>query len=332
MQTQANELVVAREDARHDDALPITFSPSFLKSESKDFFWLVGRRNGEEVFVQPVLRYKKAIFNFARFPDAPFSRMPTSATEEREFLDACAAHLRSADCDFIMQSSTTAVFRAVPTGATAIPFGTYRIDLTQPTEVLFKGLHPKHRNSINGASKKGCTVRPLRTDELDLAFDIISGSFQRSGGHFINREKFHQQYENFGSHVLTMGVFSSEGVIQGCGIFPYTKATALYLHGGSVPAPVSGAMNLLHWQAILQFKELGVEVYDFVGARVSPAPGSRFEGIKNFKARFGGQFLQGYMWRLPFSAFKFSLFKIVFRLIANGQGDIIDQELRPRAA
>lgn len=326
MHSHASAFDVVRQAASHDDALPITFSPKFLGSESADHYWLLGKRNGRLVFTQPVLAYRKAIFRFARLPDAPFSSVPTTAEEERDFLDACVAYLRKAGCDFIMQSNTTAVFRAIPSGATGIPFGTYRIDLSKTPEVLSKELHPKHRNGVNGATKKGCTVRPLGGNELNAAFDVINGSFQRTGGRFMLREKFLQQHNNFGENVLSLGVFSEEGLLQGCGIFPYTKPAALYLHGGSVAAPVSGAMNLLHWHAILHFRQLGVATYDFVGARYSPLPGSRFDGIKKFKARFGGEFYQGYMWRLPFSTIKYSLFKVIFKLIANGQGDIIDQE------
>ena len=61
---------------------------------------------------------------------------------------------------------------------------------------------------------------------------------------------------------------------------PFSNHSAYYVYGGSVPEPTRGAMNLLHWEAIQIFRELGVKRYDFVGVRIDPEKGSKQEGLK----------------------------------------------------
>ena len=89
-----------------------------------------------------------------------------------------------------------------------------------------------------------------------------------------------------------------QGVVQGCAVVPFSGHSAYYLYGGSVqestnrinePASMGGdACN---------FASLAVNRYDFVGSRINPEKGSKQEGLTMFKQRFGGQLVQGYMWK-----------------------------------
>jgi hypothetical protein len=83
-----------------------------------------------------------------------------------------------------------------------------------------------------------------------------------------------------------IGVFIAEhrGVLQGCAVIPYSGHSAYYLYGGSAARPVPGAMNLLHWEAMQHFSQLGTKRYDFVGTRIAPAKGSKQEGLKMLKS------------------------------------------------
>ena len=90
-------------------------------------------------------------------------------------------------------------------------------------------------------------------------------------------------------------------------------------------------MNLLQWTAILDMKRLGVNIYDFVGARISPKEGSKLETIQRFKARFGSQMKVGYLWKYPLNKFKYKTFYFLVRMHACLKkqtyiGDIIDEE------
>jgi lipid II:glycine glycyltransferase (peptidoglycan interpeptide bridge formation enzyme) len=81
---------------------------------------------------------------------------------------------------------------------------------------------------------------------------------------------------------------------------------------------------MLHWEAIKQFRKLGVKRYDFVGVRINPEKGSKQEGLMMFKQRFGGQLIKGYMWKYAIRPIKFAVYSIAVRLLRGG--DIVDNE------
>jgi lipid II:glycine glycyltransferase (peptidoglycan interpeptide bridge formation enzyme) len=136
--------------------------------------------------------------------------------------------------------------------------------------------------------------------------------------------------EAFRNYVLGLNeqvkilIAECNGTVQGCVIIPFSQHSAYYVYGGSIPEPVTGAMNLLHWEAIRQFRGLGVQRYDFVGVRINPEEGSKQEGLMLFKQRFGGQLIQGYMWKCSLHSLKFLVYSLVVRFLRGG--DIVDQE------
>ena len=68
------------------------------------------------------------------------------------------------------------------------------------------------------------------------------------------------------------------------------------------------AANEYGQTAMKLMKERGVKYYDFVGARINPDEGSKYEGIQRFKSRFGGELKKGYLWKMPLNKFKYKLF------------------------
>ena len=63
-----------------------------------------------------------------------------------------------------------------------------------------------------------------------------------------------------------------------------------------------------------------------MGVRLNPEKGSKQEGLKMFKERFGGELHQGYMWKYSFNLVKYALYASLAR-IRHG-GDVVDQERR----
>lgn len=118
---------------------------------------------------------------------------------------------------------------------------------------------------------------------------------------------------------------------QCCAVLPFSRAGASYIYGGRSAGADQGAHHLLHWEAIRYFKGIGVPRYDFHGARLKPAPGSKQAGIGKFKARFGSRMETGYLWKLPLRPLKYLAYRkaLGFRSWLQGQAlaaDIIDQE------
>jgi len=158
---------------------------------------------------------------------------------------------------------------------------------------------------------------------LETAYQLVRDTFKRSALGFMSYDAFKRMVLGLGGNVKVF-IAEYQGMVQGCIVIPFSGHAAYYVYGGSIPEPETGAMNLLHWEAIRLFRGLGVKRYDFVGVRINPKPGTKQEGLKLFKERFGGQLLQGYMWKYSFHPLKYFIYGLAIRLRRGG--DIVDQE------
>jgi lipid II:glycine glycyltransferase (peptidoglycan interpeptide bridge formation enzyme) len=222
----------------------------------------------------------------------------------------------------IIPATTNTIFRTYPDGAVAAPYGSYIIDLTEPEEMLWDNLHSKHRNVIRNAAKKGVEVRS-GLEYLNSAYELIRDTLKRSKLGFMGLETFRRFVLGLNENVKIF-IADYRGTAQGCAILPFSNYCAYYLYGGSTSKPLSGATNLLQWEAIRMFQNLGVKRYDFVGVRINPEKGSKQEGLTMFKQRFGGRLFQGYMWKCPLNSVKYHIYSLVVRLLRGG--DIVDAE------
>ncbi len=316
-----------------NSGMSIYASEAFLRSTSDDYGWIGGTDSSGQVrCVLPYSRIRKAFLCLIRFPvQTIMLNGDVGVHEETLFLNAVAAYFRATGADVIVPATFNTVFRTYPEGAMAVPFGSYVLDLGNTEDALWNNLHSKHRNVIRSAAKKGVKIL-FGPEHLETAYELVRDSFIRSAGGIagrlrvrlrLNRDAFKRQIEAFGENVKVF-VAEYKGDIQGCAVIPFSGDCAYYMHGGSVANPLTGAMNLLQWEAIRFFQGQGVRQYDFFGARIEPEKGSKLEGIAKFKERFGGKSVHGYMWKLPLNSPKYFLYSLAAKL-RNG-GDIVDQE------
>lgn len=304
--------------------LSIFASESFLKSVGDDCGWLGGfNEAGILRCILPYIIVRKFILRMVRF------RVETIAlngdltiAEEKSFLSSAMDHFRSNGVDLVVPASTNTIFHTYPDGAVSAPYGSYIVDLTQPEETLWENLHSKHRNSIRSASKKGVTIQ-VGMEHLDAAYKMMESTLKRSGLSFARRKELDRLLTGLGEQVK-LCVATHQDVMQGCALIPFSRQCAYYLYGGSARGIVSGAMNLLHWEAMRLFKNLNVSRYDFYGVRIAPEKDSKQEGLRMFKERFGGRLEQGYMWKYALRPFKYYLYCLAARL--RSRGDIVDHE------
>ena len=87
---------------------------------------------------------------------------------------------------------------------------------------------------------------------------------------------------------------------------------------------MTGATNLLQWEAVRLFRGIGVKRYDFVGVRINPEKGSKQAGLMSFKQRFGGELAQGYMWKYSIRPARYAFYALAVRFLRGG--DIVDHE------
>jgi hypothetical protein len=304
--------------------LSVYASEAFLESVGDAYGWLGGFNGaGRLRCVLPFTVLRKAIFRLVRFR---VETIPVDGNldlaEEKSFLNGVVGHFRSIGADLIIPASTNAVFRTYPDGAVAAPYGTYVINLTQTEDTLWGNLHSKHRNVIRSATKKGVVIQD-GVKHLDVAYEMILTTLKRSRLDFTSYVAFRRLVLGLGERVKIMVAFH-DGDPQGCAVIPFSGHSAYYVYGGSSPSPVTGAMNLLLWEAIRFFRHLGVKRFDLVGVRISPEPGTKQAGLTMFKERFGGMLTEGYLWKYRLHRLPYLAYSLGVRMLRGG--DIVDQE------
>ena len=304
--------------------LSIFASEPFLKAVGDEYGWIGGFDDSEKLrCILPYTIVKKAIFRMARF------RVETipmegelSIEEEKSFLDSAVEYLRSIEADMIIPATTNTIFRTYPDGAEAAPYGSYIVDLTQSEDDIFGSFSSSHRRKVRLAKKNDIHIKN-GLEHSETAHALVRDTFKRSKLGFMDYSAFKRYVSGLGENVKIL-IADHHGAVQGCIVVPFSRHSAYYVYGGSVPDPVSGATNLLHREAMRQLKQLDVKRYDFVGVRISPERGSKQEGLKMFKERFGGFLSQGYMWKYSINPIKFAVYSWAVRILRGG--DIVDLE------
>lgn len=307
-------------------SLPIVGTAAYLNSKSQRYGWF---RRGN--LVLPFIVERRALFDRLVFTHQTISLAGAcSENEEQEFLDQVVIAARNLGVDFIYQPLATAVFSGVPKGAVSARFGTYEVDLDLPVEQLWAQVHGKHRNVIKKAQEAGVEISE-GPHNLQICHGLIDATMKRNQKLSVSLGELERFRESLAEHV-SFYVAKKDHEAQGAAVIIWNAGhTAYYLYGGTNDSPFGGSMNLLHWKAMTDMKARGVKRYDFVGARLSPPPGSKLEGIQRFKVRFGATMRQGYLWKYPLKPWRYLAycwFARAYALMhgATYQGDIIDEE------
>ena len=162
-----------------------------------------------------------------------------------------------------------------------------RIDLDP--ESLKAGFKPKTRYNLNLAEKKGVTVRASR--DVATFARLAADTGKRQGIHLPGVAYYQAALDLFGpSDEVRLYLAEHErDTLAGIMVFRFGK-TAYYLFGGSSDRKRELMPNyLLHWQAMLDFKALGCDTYDWWGIPEEPAPDHPWFGLYRFKTGFGGE-------------------------------------------
>jgi peptidoglycan pentaglycine glycine transferase (the first glycine) len=164
---------------------------------------------------------------------------------------------------------------------------TQLIDLTQDESELWSDVYKSSRRYVNGARKRGCTVREGGEGDLPVFYDILVETATRSG--FIPRafESYGDVYRAFARHGLARlligylpdGTAVSSKLILTCG------GRAAQLYGGLTDAGGEArAGHFFEWEAIVRCKAGGAQVFDMWGRSTG--------GIAHFKQGFGGRVVE----------------------------------------
>jgi len=167
------------------------------------------------------------------------------------------------------------------------PTTTQLIDLSKSEAELWSDVYKSSRRYANGARRAGCTVREGDEGDLEVFYDVLVETAQRSG--FIPRalDAYRDVYRAFAAvgraHLLIGSLPDGRPVSSKMILVSGPRAAQLY--GGLTDAGGEArAGHLFEWEAIIRSKAAGAAVFDMWGRSTA--------GIAHFKQGFGGRVVE----------------------------------------
>lgn len=193
------------------------------------------------------------------------------------------------------------------------------LDMQANAEDLLKNMHPKTRYNIKVAQKHNIEIQselvvtPGHGFYAKEAVELILDTQKRQGyrGHSLEYYKKLINFFGFGNAknelklIIYKALYNKE--ILASGVMLDFGKRRIYLYGGSSESHRNTmAPYLMHWQAILDAKKIGLQYYDFGGSEVS---GGGERGFTRFKQGFGGT-IENYSgaWDLVLNKFKYYIY------------------------
>ncbi len=319
------------------DNFPVFFNEFFLKgfSELRTSSFLLYKSYGKHQSYFVVMVKKIKFLKTIQFLSVPLNinGEKFSSEVERNILNEFINYIKiNKVFDRVLQPANWVLFSSFPRNSINVSFGTYLIDLSYSLEHIFKSLHHKHRNVIRNARNKQVVIKSGK-DQVIAFYSLYKSTMHRNSMYCEPLSYFKNLYTKENQNILCSVAYSKNGISLGGLYIIYNKTGAYYLYGCSkLKVNVTGAINLLHFEVINILKQKGVRKYDFVGARLSDIKGTKLEGIQNFKKRFGGELIKGYLWKKDINKFRCFIFDKLIALkfilfMKTPLKDIIDQEL-----
>lgn len=179
---------------------------------------------------------------------------------------------------------------------------TMLLDLTPPEEDILAGMKQKTRYNIRLSERKGVTVRKGDEADFDLLFDMYQETSARDGFVIRDRTYYHTVWRTFSpersqGNVGTPSCIPLIAEVDGQPVaalmlFIFGKS-AWYIYGMSTSLHRKLMPNyLLQWEAILQAKRAGCQVYDLWGAPDVFDESDDMWGVYRFKTGLGSKIMR----------------------------------------
>lgn len=281
----------------------------------------------DDEWILPVHVQSKAAIRFGACPSEPFCLSnPCDSQKEKRFINQVSDLLKKNGLAWF-STAATAFFCAYPDNSMRIPFGSHVLDLSMTEDELLAKMHSKHRNVVKRAEKSNVQVKCGGLELLQDYLLMDEATWARSGRHSYGEKFFTDMFENMPENVIFYIAYKDDAPQAGACYF-YNSVMCYYMFGASIDKPETGATNFMHWQAMKDLKKKGVKRYSFVGCRINEDEDSKYHTIQRFKERFGGDLIQGYMFKSVLNPWKYQMFHWLYKLKnKHALTDAVDQEI-----
>jgi len=293
--------------------LPILGQEQYLLSKSSDYGWFRDEDHIIAFFID-----KRFIFKRLVFTTEVIKKKKDELTREKEFLDDIITYVKKYKiCDFISKAQSNVVFNKCPKNVECVPWGTYEVILERSKEELFSSFNQKSRNVIRKAIKSGVTVE--QSNDTELVYENIKETLARQNSIHYPSLNYLQKICKLQNNVVFF-VSKKDNIIQGSLVLLYDRSKGYAMYAGSIAKPLTGSVDLLHFEAMQFLQSKNVKLYDFVGTRINIQKGSKQDGIDKFKRKFNPNLVQGYAFRAIVRPFKYFLYYVLSGLYFKLKG------------
>jgi serine/alanine adding enzyme len=188
----------------------------------------------------------------------------------------------------------------------------YLVDVTQPIETLWTGLHKSAQRAIRHCQRRGLEVREVdAASAVDQLYPLLKLSYAHSGVPLADRSLFESAARELHpqGEIKFFAIFNGSVPVAMDAMLLFKKR--MYLWYGGLTRSIEGSpCSLLRWQELCWGHENGYELCDSGGAGWPNIP----YGVRDFKRKFGGQLVQYGRYRKVYSSWKLALAEQVYKL------------------
>ena len=191
----------------------------------------------------------------------------------------------------------------------------FLIDLRQPTEQLWRNMRKSCRSDIRRNQKRGMRVEEVPTAQgVDLLYQLLQLSYERAKVPLADKSLFTAAFQILHPReMLKIFVAYHAGRPVAADVMLLYKKTVYAWYGGVERVPSIAPAECLTWHELEWGQQHAYEVYDFGGAGWPDKP----YGVRDFKAKFGGQLVNYGRYRKVYAPWKLALAERAYGLARN---------------
>lgn len=179
------------------------------------------------------------------------------------------------------------------------------LDTTRQKDELWKGMRDTLRKSVRKCEQSGFVFRHLdNPDSVDLLYSFLQDTYGHADVPLADRSLFEAAYKILKplNMVEFVAVYDGDKPLAVDVMLVFNKQVFMW-YGGSIRMTGLSPVAYLQWREIDWSCEHGIERYDFGGAGWPDIP----YGVRDFKAKFGGELVCYGRYRKVYSRWKMAL-------------------------
>jgi lipid II:glycine glycyltransferase (peptidoglycan interpeptide bridge formation enzyme) len=185
-------------------------------------------------------------------------------------------------------------------GFEAKKWGTYLVDLKKDEEELFKLIMHSARKCIKKCQREGLKVIAIKSyEEFEERYwqpYVKAEAYFGRKANLARKDIWGEDKDNYYHYYIVEDKQGETVAVLGMYIF---NGVATEIASSIMPQAYEQkipAQDLIHWEMMLEAKRLGAHTFDLAGVNPNPQT-PKEEGIRRFKGKWGGKYVEYYVYR-----------------------------------